>query len=138
LVSETLPQTMPAQTPAPPTEPKAPEAAVALQALHDFLRDSIKDVSRLIEHKTSVFLVGFGSLVIVTGLAMMVNLDDDYQLADLTSGEFIAVLIVGVCLIALGAARTVLQIRGAVQVEQKKIEEGARLAGVIEGIAVDK
>jgi hypothetical protein len=93
--------------------------------------EQLKELPDFVENRTSFVLVAFGAVVIAVGLLMMVHFDDGYRLADPQPSEYIATLTLGLCLMALGALAPVTRVRSVTQIEVKKIEEGARMAGAM-------
>lgn len=107
-----------------------------LRAFEEFASRRLKVVADAIDNRTDTSVAVFGMLVIAAGFVLQVNFDG-YEIADLAPSEFITIMVVGLLLVALGAARRAFQLRGVVQVERTTIEEGARLAGVTRGVGTD-
>lgn len=107
-----------------------------LQAFEEFASKRLKVVADEVDNRTDTTVAVFGIVVITAGLLFQVNFAG-YRISDLAPSEFITVMVVGLFLVALGAARRAFQLRGVVQVETKTIEEGARLAGATRGVGTD-
>jgi hypothetical protein len=107
-----------------------------LQAFDTFASKRLKVLADEIDERTETSIAIFGMVVIAAGFVVQLDFDG-YQLVDLAASEFITVMIVGLLIVASGAARRAFQLRGIAQVEAKKIEEGARLAGATRGVGAD-
>lgn len=107
-----------------------------LQAFEEFASKRLKVVADEIDERTDTSVAVFGMLVIAAGFLLQMDFAG-YLHIDLAPSEFITVMVVGLLLVALGAARRAFQLRGVVQVEAKTIEEGARLAGATRGVGTD-
>lgn len=95
-------------------------------AFRTLVTDTVGEFAKIVEKGPSVFLFAFGATLMVIALFMEVDFNG-YRLADLSTGEFIAVMVVGLFLLLLGSGFRIFQYLSLGRIERTAMEQGAKL-----------